>query len=179
MTRYRNNNKRRAKAPAKAIQKNKEKVRPPFRIIPLGGMKEIGKNLLEGVWNGLKNAGEWLWGKVKGLFSTLTSKIKSFFGIHSPSTLFRDEIGSNLALGLGEGFEDEMADVTKEMQNAIPTSFDVNAGLSTSSASGSAGFSFDTMVSAFRQALTEVKVELDDHEVGSFVDRTVSELVFA
>ena len=44
MTRYRNNNKRRAKAPAKAIQKNKEKVRPPFRIIPLGGMKEIGKN---------------------------------------------------------------------------------------------------------------------------------------
>ena len=145
----------------------------------LSDMKEIGKNLLEGVWNGLKNAGEWLWGKVKGLFSSLTSKIKSFFGIHSPSTLFRDEIGSNLALGLGEGFEDEMADVTKEMQNAIPTSFDVNAGLSTSSASGSAGFSFDTMVSAFRQALTEVKVELDDHEVGSFVDRTVSELVFA
>ncbi len=44
MTRYKNNNKRRAKAPAKAIQKNKEKIRPPFRIIPLGGMKEIGKN---------------------------------------------------------------------------------------------------------------------------------------
>ena len=44
MTRYKNNNKRRAKAPAKAIQKNKETIRPPFRIIPLGGMKEIGKN---------------------------------------------------------------------------------------------------------------------------------------
>ena len=44
MTRYKNNNKRRAKAPAKAIKKNNEKVRTPFRIIPLGGMKEIGKN---------------------------------------------------------------------------------------------------------------------------------------
>lgn len=44
MTRYKNNNKRRAKAPAKAIKKNNDKVRPPFRIIPLGGMKEIGKN---------------------------------------------------------------------------------------------------------------------------------------
>ena len=45
MTRYKNNNKRRAKAPAKAIPKNKEKIRPPFRIIPLGGLNEIGKNM--------------------------------------------------------------------------------------------------------------------------------------
>lgn len=44
MTTYKNNNKRRAKAPAKAIKKTTEKARPPFRIIPLGGMKEIGKN---------------------------------------------------------------------------------------------------------------------------------------
>ena len=142
-------------------------------------MLDVGKNLVQGLWNGIQNAKQWVLDKIKGFGQAILNGIKSFFGIHSPSTLFRDEIGSNLALGLGEGFEDEMADVTKEMQNAIPTSFDVNAGLSTSSASGSAGFSFDTMVSAFRQALTEVKVELDDHEVGSFVDRTVSELVFA
>ena len=44
MATYKDKGKRRAKAPAKAIKKNKEKVRPPFRIIPLGGMKEIGKN---------------------------------------------------------------------------------------------------------------------------------------
>ena len=44
MTTYKNNSKRRAKAPAKAIKKNTDKVKPPFRIIPLGGMKEIGKN---------------------------------------------------------------------------------------------------------------------------------------
>ncbi|MBE6019532.1 MAG: ribonuclease J [Clostridiales bacterium] len=44
MATYKDNSKKRAKAPAKAIKKNKQKVRPPFRIIPLGGMKEIGKN---------------------------------------------------------------------------------------------------------------------------------------
>ncbi len=44
MTTYKNKSKRRAKAPAKAIKKNTDKAKPPFRIIPLGGMKEIGKN---------------------------------------------------------------------------------------------------------------------------------------
>ena len=44
MATYKDKGKRRAKAPAKAIKKNREKIRPPFRIIPLGGMKEIGKN---------------------------------------------------------------------------------------------------------------------------------------
>ena len=44
MATYKDNSKKRAKAPAKAIKKNREKAKPPFRIIPLGGMKEIGKN---------------------------------------------------------------------------------------------------------------------------------------
>ena len=38
--------------------------------------------------------------------------------------MFRDQIGKNLALGIGAGFSNEMADVAKEMQNAIPTDFD-------------------------------------------------------
>ena len=33
--------------------------------------------------------------------SSLTDNIKSFFGIHSPSTLFKEQIGTNLALGVG------------------------------------------------------------------------------
>ena len=35
-------------------------------------------------------------------------------GIRSPSTVFRDQVGSNLALGLGEGFEDEMKHVSRK-----------------------------------------------------------------
>ena len=38
-----------------------------------------------------------------GTQSESGSKIKSFFGIHSPSTVFRDEIGKNLMLGLANG----------------------------------------------------------------------------
>ncbi len=49
--------------------------------------------------------------------------IKDFFGIHSPSKLFAN-LGGFMAEGLGEGFGDEMKDVSKSMQNAIPSDFD-------------------------------------------------------
>ena len=68
----------------------------------------------------MSNAKDWLWGKVKNMLSSLTDKIKSFFGIHSPSKLFEDEIGENLAKGIGVGFKDEMPDVTRGMTKAMP-----------------------------------------------------------
>lgn len=92
---------------------------------------DIGKNFVTGLWNGISNAKDWILGKIKGFKDSVISGIKSFFGIHSPSTLFRDEIGKNLALGLGIGFTDEMKQVTSDMQDAIPTAFDV--GVNTNS----------------------------------------------
>ena len=141
-------------------------------------LAEVGLNLIKGLWNGIKNAGEWLWSKIKGLFNGVMSKIKSFFGIKSPSTLFRDEIGENLALGLGEGFEDTMQDVSKDMQNSIPTSFDVDASVNASGRGGATSNYYD-MVNAFKEALSDMKIEMDDREMGKFVDKTVSSLVYA
>lgn len=92
-------------------------------------MKDIGKNLIEGIWDGIKNAKDWLIEKISGWCDTVTDSIKDFFGIHSPSTLFRDDIGNNLALGIGEGFADTMSDVSRDMQNSIPTAFDIDPNL--------------------------------------------------
>lgn len=92
-------------------------------------MKDIGKNLIEGIWDGIKNAKDWLIEKISGWCDTVTDSIKDFFGIHSPSTLFRDDIGNNLALGIGEGFADTMSDVSRDMQNNIPTAFDIDPNL--------------------------------------------------
>jgi len=77
-----------------------------------------------------------------------------------------------MTLDVGVGFVDEMNNVSKSMQNAIPTSFDVpdfdiNAGINTAfSASGA--FSLSDIVGRF-DALSEimlkvfnVKVVLDD-----------------
>lgn len=92
-------------------------------------MVDIGKNLIEGIWDGIKNAKDWLIEKVSGWCNTITDSIKDFFGIHSPSTLFRDDIGNNLALGIGEGFADTMSDVSRDMQDSIPTAFDIDPNL--------------------------------------------------
>ena len=80
-------------------------------------MKDVGLNLIKGLWNGIGDAASWLWGKITGFCNSILSKIKGFFGIHSPSKVFADEIGQYLGLGLGEGFEDSLSGVYKDMKN--------------------------------------------------------------
>lgn len=81
--------------------------------------KDIGKNLMKGLWEGLKNTWESLKNKVKDLGNGIVSKFKSVFGIKSPSRVFRDQIGKYLAQGVGVGFEDEIDNVYNDMQRAV------------------------------------------------------------
>ena len=99
-----------------------------FKQIPekikqtLSGMSEIGRNLVQGIWNGISNATQWVLNKIKGFGHSIVNGIKSIFGIHSPSTVFRDIIGKNLALGLAEGLEDNAkvaVDAAKSMAEDI------------------------------------------------------------
>ena len=48
-------------------------------------MTSIGKNVIEGFWNGINNAWDWLVGKISGFFGGVEQAIKDFFGIASPS----------------------------------------------------------------------------------------------
>lgn len=84
-----------------------------------GMVVDIGKNLVSGIWDGISNMANWLWSKISGWCSDIFNNIKSFFGIHSPSKLFADEIGKMLGLGLGEGFDDSLNSVYKDMERAI------------------------------------------------------------
>ncbi len=93
----------------------------------IGSLKNVGYNLLTGLWNGMSNALSWVVSKIRGMGNSIISAIKGVFGIHSPSTVFRDQVGKNLALGLGEGFENTMRQVEKDMQNVVPTDFDFDA----------------------------------------------------
>lgn len=86
---------------------------------------QVGGDLIKGLWQGISDAGAWLRDKISGFFGNVVSSIKGFFGISSPSALFAG-IGQNMGEGIGVGFEDAMASVSRDMQNAIPTNFDMN-----------------------------------------------------
>lgn len=137
---------------------------------------EVGKNLIQGLWNGILNAGAWLRDKISGFFGGVVDSIRDFFGIHSPSTVFRDEIGKNLALGVGEGFGATMREVSADMQGAIPTEFDTSINMSASTNSGA---SYEYLVRAFKDALKDVKVVMNNREMGAFVIKTVERTVYA
>ena len=71
-------------------------------------VQEIGRNIVEGIWNGINGAVDWIKEKVTGFANGLLDGVKDALGIHSPSTLFRDVIGVNIVRGIGEGFESEL-----------------------------------------------------------------------
>lgn len=85
----------------------------------IGDVGNTGKQLIYGVWDGIKGTANWIWNKVKGFFGGLMDKIKKFLGIHSPSTVFRDEIGKMLPPGIAIGFEKSTPSVIKDMQSEM------------------------------------------------------------
>lgn len=78
-------------------------------------LAEAGLQLIQGLWQGISDAGAWLMEQISGFFGGIVDGIKNFFGIHSPSTLMAESIGSPMAQGIGEGFSNEMPSVNAQM----------------------------------------------------------------
>lgn len=86
-------------------------------------MLEIGKNIVTGIWDGIKGAIDWIEGKIGEFTGGLVNGVKDVLGIHSPSKVFAG-IGEYMAQGLGIGFAEQMASVKKQMSQAVPTSLE-------------------------------------------------------
>jgi phage-related protein len=160
-------------------------------------IKNAGSNLVQGLWNGINGMINWIKEKIKGFADTVTGWIKGFFGIQSPSKLFRDQIGKNLALGLGEGFTDEMGTISEEMANAVPTEFDTPAVNANSPIYGADALqniiypnnlntnpdafspNSNKLVSALQLALSGMAFEIDGDKMGQMVISKVERVVFA
>lgn len=89
-----------------------------FKNLP-SKMMDIGKNIVNGIKEGFSSAWDSMIGWVGGLCDSFTKGVKDKFEIHSPSHIFRDEIGKMLAMGIGVGFEQEMPQINTNMSKTI------------------------------------------------------------
>lgn len=93
---------------------------------------DIGKNIVEGLFAGIKSMGNWLKNRFGDWIDNMVESVKDSLGIASPSKVFA-EIGSFMAQGLGQGFEKEMVGVKRQIDGAVPKELNVpgtNAGRS-------------------------------------------------
>ena len=165
----------------------------------------MGKNVITGFTNG---TGDWsLWGKAKAMAASfgdsIMSSLKASLGIHSPSKEAA-KVGRFFDQGLMLGIKDEEAAILQEaasfgesivnamsdglntgvdtsalaaVSDAIPDGMDANFRVAAKNAAAEAAV--DTpLVAALKQALSEMKIEMDGDEMGSFVDRTVNKLIY-
>lgn len=148
-----------------------------------GRVASIGSDIVSGIWDGISGAAGWLADKVSSFASGILDGMKNALGIHSPSRLFRDQVGKYIAQGIGVGFESEMGHVTQQMQDAMPdaSAFSIGGTMApVAYQSASAGFGgYDGIVDAVVEALGRVHIVLDDEVAGKFVERTVTDAIYA
>ena len=93
-------------------------------ITMIGGtLIDIGASILNGIIDGMKSA----IGGITTFFGGVLDTICDSLGIHSPSTVFRDQVGVNIALGTAEGMEMNM-EAINNVGNAILQSVLVSLG---------------------------------------------------
>lgn len=87
-------------------------------VSSLPNIVDVGKQIVKGLWEGIKAMGNWIKEKVGNFFSGIVSGVKSKLGIHSPSRVFAG-IGENMALGLGEGWDSEYDSIKRGITGGL------------------------------------------------------------
>lgn len=159
---------------------------------------EVGLNLVKGLWEGILGAGAWLMDKLKGWAGDVISGIAGFFGIKSPSTIMRDFIGKNLALGVADGIEKNARLVDDAMKSLMPDKqtvamtmdisrrftsavTDTPSGRIAPGGTGIYDLSDSTIARIIRgfkeviMSMPEGTVIMDDREMGRWVRKVVTE----
>ena len=141
----------------------------------MGSILDVGRSIVEGIWQGITGAASWLVSKITGWFNGVVGSVKRFLGIASPSKLFADEIGENMGLGIGEGFENSMGTVQREINRAMGGLLpDVSGNVSvtgSTASSGGVGSGAADFAGAISRALNGVAVYMDGRKVGQLITR--------
>lgn len=135
-------------------------------------MLNIGKNVVQGIWNGIQQMGTWIKNKVKNFFGGIVDSVKGLLGIHSPSRVFAG-IGENMAAGIGVGFGSEFGAIQKQVNRSmnglvpdVSASVGVGANYSGVSRSSQVGVS----ASDLKAALEGIGIYMSGQKVGELTN---------
>lgn len=163
-----------AKAGANAASGLVNNIIGRIRSLP-GQLFNWGVDMVKGIANGIRNAIH----HVTSAVSDVANKIKSFLHFSRPDEGPLAEYESwmpDMVQGLSDSLRKaspELISQTEALASGMSDAFNVNGGIS-----ASGGRSYDSMVEAFKDALSQVKIEMDDEEMGHFVDKTVTKLIY-
>ena len=114
--------------------------------------KEIGSDIVKGIWEGISSGWEWLKDKVKELAESLLKGAKDALGIKSPSKLFSQQVGRWIPPGIGVGMEKAMPDLQKQVDAEME---ELASRMQTAVAIETGGITVRTRASAEHNADTE------------------------
>lgn len=80
---------------------------------------DVGRNIIQGLISGITSMVQTAINAVIDVGSSIINGAKSFLGIHSPSRVFRDEVGQMVGLGLAVGIEDSESSVKSAMDSLV------------------------------------------------------------
>lgn len=143
----------------------------------------IGKNIVDGIKNGISNAWNGLKNWFSGLLDNLFSSVEDNEEIHSPSKKY-EKIGRYDAMGIGVGFSNEMRNVQRQIDRSMaglvaPTmTYGVTAATSAPVYSG--GDTIGAAVgAAVRSALDGAAVYLNGRKVGNLITQQQNQTAIA
>lgn len=82
---------------------------------------DAGRNIIQGLINGITGMVGSLYSSITNALSGLVDKAKNALGIHSPSRVFRDEIGVMVGRGMALGIDDSAHVVSRSMDSLVST----------------------------------------------------------
>ena len=117
----------------------------------------VGLNIIKGIASGLTSAAKSLAEAAANAADNALNWVKSKLGIHSPSRVFRDQVGKMMVLGMGIGFEknipvgsmsDGVKKAVQSLQKSVQLSTSVNpdrsvGGIKNDPTFGGQGFDYD------------------------------------
>lgn len=138
---------------------------------------QVGVHLVQGIWSGISSATQWLRDKIKGWVGNVVDFLKNLFGIHSPSTVMRDQIGKFLALGVWEGWDsNNPIDLINGDIDRLSTGLTVTNKVSnTGSSAQQSLIDYDALGNAVANGIARANlgIQIDGRDMGRIVREAV------